>query len=94
MNKIRFYNPLTGEMRVINCAQGIMNTPEGKRVVSMRKVLMHMWSQGFVRGGRSVILSDIEKKMIEAANTVRIEMQTVGGKPAVEITFPGEQEKK
>lgn len=74
MNRIRWYNPLTGEMLATNYPQSKMRGPQGKHVVDINKVCIYMWSKGYIRGGKHVVLTDIEKKLIATADEVRKEM--------------------
>lgn len=72
MNNIKFYHPVTGKLFTARFHQGIMKLPDGeghvqKRCYSLNKFLAHMWQQGYVRCGKGVALTDLEKKMIEMA---------------------------
>lgn len=70
MNKLKFFHPITGKSLTVSVPSGIMRSGAGgkiKQVISISKVCNHMWSQGYVRAGKNVVLTDFEKAAIKAA---------------------------
>lgn len=90
MNKIKFFHPITGKMLTINCAQGIMGSRKAKTqsVVSVSKVCIRMWAQGYVRAGKNVVLTDFEKAAIALAPKVIVEMKTQIKKQEADAGLP------
>lgn len=90
MNKIKFFHPITGKMLTINCAQGIMGSRKAKTqsIVSVSKVCIRMWAQGYVRAGKNVVLTDFEKAAIALAPKVIAEMMAQIKKQEADARLP------
>lgn len=68
MNKQKWFHVITGKMVFAYITPGIFRDGQGKKVcASLNKICNHMWSQGYVRAGKSVVLTVLEKQMIAMA---------------------------